>query len=93
VLDGSGRACCVAAAADSAVYAVWERQEDGRSTAVWRSFRRGAWSRELALGVPPGEEALSPTVEILPGGGRLFAWSSRSGRGMGLGVRKVAGGG
>jgi hypothetical protein len=90
-LDGSGRACCVAADADGATHAVWERQEDNGSTAVWRRFEHGAWSGELDLGVPPGEEARSPTVEVLPGGDLLFAWSSRAGHGTGVRVRRVGG--
>jgi hypothetical protein len=89
-LDGGGRACCVAAAAaPDGLEVVWERQEAGRSTAVWRRLAGGAWSGELDLGIPAGVEARSPTVEALPGGPVLVAWSSRAGHGTGLVARVV----
>lgn len=78
-LDASGNAGYPRMAADKdGVYLVWERRIDDQVVPVWSKYTEGVWSTPQVLQVRAGAEAWYPTVDLLPDGTIVFAWSSRA---------------
>jgi hypothetical protein len=78
-IDASGNAGYPRMAADKdGVYLVWERRIDDQVVPVWSKYTEGAWRTPQVLQVRAGAEAWHPTVDLLPNGTIVFAWSSRA---------------
>jgi hypothetical protein len=79
IIDNSGGACCprMVAGENSEIYMIWERKEGEQIIPVWNKYENGGWHDAQTIGVRPGADAWYPTVEILPDGAVVSAWSSR----------------
>ncbi len=63
---------------DDTFYVTWESMAGDRIVARWNEFREGQWNVPRALSLRPSAEAWYPSVNVLPEGQLIFAWSSRS---------------
>jgi hypothetical protein len=91
-IDGSGNACCprMAAGPEGEIYMVWERRDGERVVPVWNTNRGGAWRAARPLAVRAEADAWYPTVDVLPSGHVMVAWSSRSPDRVTIEIKTVA---
>jgi putative Ca2+/H+ antiporter (TMEM165/GDT1 family) len=91
-VDDSGSACCprMEAGAEDIVYLVWETQSGSQVVPIWNKYADGMWDDAQTLDVRPGADAWYPTVDSLPDGKLVIAWSSRSPDRVTIGTATVA---
>jgi len=80
----------MAAQAGGGVYLVWEREIGHHIVPVWNEYVNGAWHTPQVLGVRAGADACHPTVDLLPDGTPVFAWSSRCNDRVTIETRRMA---
>ena len=79
-VDPSGDASCprMVSRPQDQLYLVWERKVGDQVVPVWKKYRTGMWDITHQLSVRTGADAWYPTVDLLPDGRVVVAWSSRS---------------
>lgn len=79
-VDAGGNVCCprMAARGDGEVYLIWEKKVGNQVVPVLGKYRNGKWGNTQEFSVRAGADAWYPTVDLLPDGKVVVAWSSRS---------------